>query len=332
MANMSTLVPNTPQHILVFGGPKTGKTELVGKLAARFKLLWFDLEQGSSTLFKLPMEYKKNIELMRIPDNASFPIAIETCLKLVKGKASVCEEHGKVTCMLCKKEGKPEVEFNLPALKDPNTIVVFDTTTQLTHSAISNITKNEPDEYKMQTDDWGKLSSLMDIFFSRIQTAPYHCVCIAHEQDSEVDSMGKGTSKRIARANKLIPVAGSRNFSRTVGKYFDHLVYTEIKNKKYVAASSGTYSTLVLTGTRSDIAIEDTPELGLLPFFTQADSYPTPVSISNGQTPAQITEHTTVISPVEPVMVVPSSAVNPTPVGGKESAKEILARLKAGKK
>jgi len=331
MANMATLTPDTAQHIIVFGGPKTGKTELVGKLAARFKLLWFDLEQGSSTLFKLPMEYKKNIELIRIPDNSGFPIAIETCLKLIKGKVSICEEHGKVTCMLCKKEGKPEVEFNLPTLKDPDTIVVFDSTTQLTHSAISNITRNTDDDYKMQTDDWGKLSGLMDIFFSRIQTAPYHCVCIAHEQDSETDSMGKGTSKRIARANKLIPVAGSRNFSRTVGKYFDHIVYTEIKNKTYIAASSGTYSTLVLTGTRSDIAIENTPELGLLPFFTQADSYPTPVvatpvtpvSISNGQTPAVVTEHTTVITP------------SPTlkPIGGKESAKDILARLQAkGKK
>lgn len=230
--------------------------------------------------------------------------------------------------MLCKKEGKPEVEFNLPALKDPNTIVVFDTTTQLTNSAIANITKGTPEDYKMQTDDWGKLSHLMDKFFSHIQTAPYHCICIAHEQDSEIDSMGKGTSKRIARKNKLIPIAGSRNFSRTLGKYFDHIVYTEIVNKSYIAASSGMYSTLVLTGTRSNIAIEDTPELGLLPFFTQAESYPTPAPEPVSNKTVAVVPKEVVSATIIPSPVIPSSVNN----GGKESAKDILARLQAKQK
>ena len=40
------------QHVLVFGSPKSGKTQLIGELSKEFNLIWFDIESGASTLLK----------------------------------------------------------------------------------------------------------------------------------------------------------------------------------------------------------------------------------------------------------------------------------------
>ena len=54
------------QHVLIFGEAKTGKTQLMASLASKYKLLWFDLEHGVSTLFKLPLELQQNIEVISL--------------------------------------------------------------------------------------------------------------------------------------------------------------------------------------------------------------------------------------------------------------------------
>ena len=68
--------PSSTHRVLIFGAPKSGKTQLAATLAAKFKLLWFDLENGYGTLLKLPKEQQENIELISIPDSKTFPIAI----------------------------------------------------------------------------------------------------------------------------------------------------------------------------------------------------------------------------------------------------------------
>ena len=73
-------------RVIVFGESKSGKTELVGRLAERYNLLYFDLENGFETLLKLPQEWKDRIELVSIPDTKVYPVAIETILKVLEGK------------------------------------------------------------------------------------------------------------------------------------------------------------------------------------------------------------------------------------------------------
>ena len=238
------------------------------------------MENGHETLFQLPEAWQDNIELINLKDTRSFPIAIETCLKMVKGSASICEEHGKVGCMICKRTlatvqkqletSDPEhaeirkrslyddmfIDTNLPALTN-DTIVVFDSLTQLTNSAIAHITKGTPDDYKLDYDDWGNLGKLLDIFLSHLQQASYNVVVISHETEAETEGKKK----------TLVPVGGTRNFSRNVAKYFGHVVYAERKNKKHVFSSSSTYATTILTGSRRDIALEDSEEPSLLAIF-----------------------------------------------------------------
>jgi hypothetical protein len=257
MPKLSKTHASSTRRILLYGPPKSGKTQLAGALASDYDLVWFDLENGHNTLYKLPQSAQERIQLISIPDTRSFPIAIETCLKVIKGvQLSICSEHGKVDCPMCKKSGAEFDTVHLSALPQ-SSIVVFDSLTQLTNSAIAHITKGQPDEYKLQTDDWGNLGKLMDVFLSHVQQAGFNVICISHETDAEMED-GK---------MKIVPVAGTRNFSRNAAKYFDDVIYCEVKNRKHVAASSTTYAIKTLTGSRSAIALENLDPPSLLPLF-----------------------------------------------------------------
>jgi len=256
MAKLSSKSTSSTHRIIVYGAPKSGKTQLVGQLAECYNLIWVDMENGHETLFKLPTDWQDRIELINLPDTRSYPIAAETVLKMVKGAVSICETHGKVSCMICKKEGAATVDINLPALSS-DTVVVFDSLTQLTSSCIAQITKNQPDDYKLDYNDWGNLGKLLDIFLSHIQQANYNVVVISHETEAETEG----------KKNVLVPVGGTKAYSRNVAKFFDHVIYAERKNKKHTFASSTQYATNILTGSRSDVVLEGTEKPTLLAIF-----------------------------------------------------------------
>jgi hypothetical protein len=255
---LSQKTASKSHRVLLFGPPKSGKTQLAGELSRKFNLIWFDLENGVDTLLKLPVEQQERIEVITLPDTRSFPIAIETCLKAIKGTAGkICEAHGKWGCAICAKNSAPMVDVELNTLP-LDTIVVFDSLTQLTNSAIAHITKNQPEDYKLAYDDWGNLGKLMDTFLSHVQQAPFNIVCISHETEAEMED-GK---------TKLVPTAGTRNFSRNTAKYFDEVVYCEVKNKRHIAASSTLYNGNILTGSRTGAVLENQTEASLVPIFS----------------------------------------------------------------
>jgi adenosyl cobinamide kinase/adenosyl cobinamide phosphate guanylyltransferase len=298
MAKLSTKESSRTHRVLIFGPPKSGKTQLAGALAEHYNLIWIDMENGHETLFKLPKKWQERIELIHLKDTPSYPIAIETVLKIIKGKpVDICDEHGKVGCMLCKREEKPFVTVELNSLPE-DTVVVFDSMTQLTTSAINNITKSEADDYKMKTDDWGNLAKLMEIFLSTIQQAHYNCIVISHEVEAETEGKKK----------TLVPVAGSRNSSRNSAKAFDHVIYAERKNRKHVFASSTCYSTSILTGSRTDVEMEANEEASLLQIF-KPELYKKEAGSATKTKPTAV----------------------PAKTGGA-AAKDILARLKTKQK
>ena len=248
----------SPTHrVLIFGAPKSGKTQLAASLASQYNLIWFDLENGYGTLLKLPPNEQERIELISIPDSKIFPIAIETMLKVVTGnEVSICEEHGKVSCPICIKDSKQATKICLKEL-DSNTVVVIDSLSQLSNSAIAFITKGQPDDYKMDFSDWGNLRAIVEKFLSQIQQAKYNIVCISHEEEVQMED---GRSK-------IVPVCGSSKSSRNTAKYFDHVLYCELKNKKHIAASSTTYANNILTGSRTDVFMDADVNPSLLSIF-----------------------------------------------------------------
>jgi len=273
---LSDKAANKTHRIMLFGPPKSGKTQLAGECAAEFDLIWIDMENGIDTLKKFPKEWQDRIEVISLPDTRSYPIAIETCLKLIKGgPVSICDSHGKIDCPHCKKSGASFVSVALNSLP-ASTIVVFDSITQLTNSAIANITKGQADDYKMQTDDWGNLGKLMDIFMSHVQNAPYNVICISHETEVEM----------VDGKPKIVPTTGSKNFSRNTAKYFDEVIYLEVKNGKHRAGSSTVYANSILTGSRSGSILEKTDKPSLIPIFKGEVEVTGAASEQNPGTPA----------------------------------------------
>lgn len=246
------------QHVLVFGASKTGKTEIVGNLAETHNLIWFDCENGFKTLQKMPTTWQDNVELVSLPDTKNWPIAIETLLKVFgqSGAVKVCEAHGKASCPRCTKDALPVTTIDVGALTSKD-IVVIDTLSQVAISVMNSITRNEADDYKPSWDDYRRQGAIMDKLLTNIQQAPCNVVCISHEVDVSKDE----------KVIKLSGMAGTTNFSRNTGKFFDHVIYCEVKNRGHSFGSSTTYSSLALTGSRLDVSMEKMGKASLAPIF-----------------------------------------------------------------
>jgi len=263
---LTKVAQNPIQHIMLFGPPKVGKTQLVTELTKQFNVFYIGLEQGHAVFYKLPAEQQEKVEMLLLPDSKDYPIGCETALKIFKKRDdnkgySVCNQHGKIDCPVCKmkalKDPQAEDVFTTVDLYglDSSWVVVVDSSTQLTNSCVNHITKAMADDYKLEYDDWARLGKLMEIFFSRVQVAPFHVVVISHETEAELED-GK---------TKLVPVAGTRNFSRNSAKYFDHVVYLQVSQGKHAGISMTTQSLNVVAGSRTDVDFRK--EFSLIPFF-----------------------------------------------------------------
>lgn len=249
-----------PNHILVFGDSKTGKTELAGKLAEKFNLYWFDLENGWRTLLKLPRDQQERITLFRIPDSRSYPVAIETMRKIVTGvPMNLCILHGRHNCGICEKSKAAfHPRFCLHELGRED-IFITDSGTQLGNSAINHIIRNQDEEYKPGWEDYRKQGTLLDGFYSNLQQGAYNAVVLCLATNARMEDPDK---------TKLVPSSGTDNFSRYIPKYFDHVVYCDVGTGQHNFGSSTTYRPQVVAGSRSDVALERFQVPSLVPFFT----------------------------------------------------------------
>lgn len=321
------------ERALIFGGPKSGKSLLVGELTKEFNLKYFDLENGYKTLRQLPQAQQDRIELYSIPDTKIWPVAIATMLKVITGlPTTFCVEHGSTQCLLCKKDGRPMESVELNALSGED-IVVVDSMTQLSLSSMSHIKKNDDELDKPTWDNYASQGFLLDKFLSQVQQAKFNICVITHEVESELENGGK----------KLVPVAGTREFSRNTAKYFDHVIYCELKNKKHAFGSATDYSMSVLTGSRVNVAIEKLGTASLLPFFrhevpkASGEAGDTTKVLNTGSTAIVQGKETEVSKTVERVTVAVNNETKEViitplvvPLPKKdETIKEKLARLKA---
>jgi adenylate kinase family enzyme len=254
------------KRVLIYGESLTGKTTLTGTLAAKYKMLWFDLEKGYESLLKLPTKSQENIELIAIPDTKIFPIAIETMLKVFTGKeVFICEEHGKVACPVCKKTQAAETRICLNEL-DENWVVVLDSLTQLSASTINHLMKDKEDTAKPEWEIYRAQGALLEKILSSMQQSKHHIVCISHVVESQQED-GKV---------KLFPVCGTSNFSRNCPRFFDDVVYLELKNKKHTATCSTTYANNITAGSRLGHTIGE--DMNLLSLFIDLGDSPAPVA------------------------------------------------------
>lgn len=262
---LDAFAPSIARKILVYGPPKTGKTDLVGRLAEKKRLWWFDFEDGIKTLMHSPRikkEWMQNIEYFHIPDTQIFPAAIETTLHVIKGGLKqICHDHGIVNCARCKSkgaEGSSSIDVGTFTNDD---VFVMDSVSQLSASAMNHIQRDAilRDNFsaKPDWDDYARQGRILDRIFSILQQAPFHVVVISHENLVEMEDGKK----------KLVPIAGTSQFSKTFAKYFDDVVYCDIVNKKHKAASSTTYSGSIVLGSRTNKELEKMEDPNLLELF-----------------------------------------------------------------
>jgi len=267
--------------VLVYGRAKVGKDAFVGQLArAGYTIWWFDLEDGVKTLLNpeiLPVEFHKNIHVIKVPDNQLVPMAVETLLKVIKGKeCKICWQHGKVDCQVCSKVlGAPVERICLNEFTNKDWLVI-NSVTQLSLSAMYAVIKSaiikDDWEYKPTFHDYRAQGFMLDRIFSIMQSGNFNCVAVSHEIMIEQiqDTSGGGGEKAPGNnVETIVPAAGTRNFSRQFGRYFDNIVYLDIVNKKHRAFSSTVYDGRIMTGSRTGIEIEKLAEgtqniLGLL--------------------------------------------------------------------
>lgn len=243
--------------VLIYGAPKTGKTQLVGtaaKIAELKRIIWIDLENGVETLLHMGLEAKEleKVTLFRIPDTRENPRGIETVLKMFSAKTpiQVCEEHGKVACLECQKAGEPSQEFCLASLTNQD-LVVIDSGSQLGDSAMAMACAGKDITYKPTFDDYGAQVKWLGDIMSTIQSCHFtNFVLISHEAVIEEEVNG-------IKKDKIFPLVGTRAFCSKVGKYFGTVVYLEKKMGKHVAGSSSTYKADVVTGSRLNVRMED---------------------------------------------------------------------------
>ena len=161
--------------VLVYGDAKKGKTHLVATAAELpniKRVFWFDLENGSETLENMGLsdEALDKIILFKIPDTKKLPRACETVLKAFTSEEpiSVCITHGKVACKICAKEDTQEFDIGSLTSED---LVVVDSGSQLSDSALRMAMLGRPVESKPEWDDYTKQCAWLGDILSTMQAA-----------------------------------------------------------------------------------------------------------------------------------------------------------------
>ena len=252
----------SPQHVLVFGPPKSGKTRIIGELANQYKLIWFDLENGKDTLRQLPDDAKRNITYIGIRDTIDAPRAHATIDKIIKGGTfKICDIHGTVDCKHCTTNNPTKfATISIPTestIEAMQTIIVIDSASQLTMSVNGTITLGRDDTYKETFDDWAAQQKYLNRIFSYVQNAPFNIVMTAHEIEAEREDGSK----------RIVPSIGTKNYAVNSAKFFGHVIYMDKVNCKHRAWSATDYSNNVVTGSRLNVAVEDMDEPSLIPIF-----------------------------------------------------------------
>lgn len=244
-----------PQSILLYGAAKSGKTQAVAEIVkAGYNAVWLDCERGIRTLKQTLTEAEQErIIYVRVPDTNTNPVAIATVGKLFAARSPqrICYNHGVVGC------GHPECKspssfyvFD-PSKLDSTWVVVVDSLTQVSESALAHATKDIQaalltNHAKADWDAYAYQGQLLKALLSNMQQSNFHRVFITHE---EVIEQADGSEL-------IFPVCGTRQFSRSVARYFDHICYLYRQNNKHCRASSTTFKATVMSGSRSGLAVE----------------------------------------------------------------------------
>jgi len=297
-----------PNHsILCYGPPKSGKTELIGtaaKLPEIHNIYWFDLENGSETLLHMGLTEDElaKITIFRLKDRPDKPIAIQTMLRVFSAKQAIniCDEHGIVECIDCKRLGVGSTPFWLGQCTH-NDLVVIDSGSQLGDSALIAACMQTGNTMKPGWDEYGPQGKWLAEILTVIQQAAWtNFIVLTHELIYEEEING-------VKRDKIVPLMGSKNFSLKVAKYFGTVVYLHMFLGKHAAGSSTTYKNETLTGSRLNVAIEKSKEKDMRAILIEGGILRQDNSSKEQVAPASVRPAVALVAPV--VSAVPVTEV-----------------------
>lgn len=256
------------QKVEIYGPPKTGKTLLAGLVAEHFKTTWLDLEHGYLTLKQIPKKSQENINLIRIPDDRTNFQAMKAMLYLTDGKPTlICDLHGTIgaICMKCKAldvERRGKIQTIDIESSSKEELFVMDSMTQLSVSAMGYAFKGKQMMGNLSDATIGKQEFshytiqgfMLDKVLTAIQQSQANWIVISHEESLPQED----------GSEKIVPMAGTRNFSKNSARYFDHCVRTSVFNGRYDRNSSALNDPRVLSGSRTGIDMRKDTTLGIV--------------------------------------------------------------------
>lgn len=267
--------PQNCASFLIYGDAKTGKSRLaatVAKVPWVKRVFWIDIENGTDTLLTmlekgiLKEEHAEKITVFKIPDTAQVPRAFETVTKMftMKTDIMICDEHGRVNCRECAKkqglkEGFPGTPFNISKCTHED-FVILDSGSAFADSVLNYYCLGKGADYKPGWDEYNPQGETLKDVLLVVQAAHTNFIVITHSLEIEYEENGK-------KESDTYPLMGTKNFSKRCAKFFNHVLFLEIKVGKHKGGSATTYKRNVLTGSRNDWRIEDQAELDLSVLF-----------------------------------------------------------------
>jgi hypothetical protein len=138
---------------------------------------------------------------------------------------------------------------------DKNWIMVIDSLSELSESILSlvakdnagfNLTESIGALDRLTQEQYGMQGHTLKALGSAIQSAPFHMICIAHEQDL-------ATEKKPIE--NLVPTVGTKNMSKIFAKHFNHVIYCKRENRDHKASSSTKDSNTFVASSSSNLSM-----------------------------------------------------------------------------
>ena len=257
MANLSTLTTKeTPQILLIYGAPLSGKTWAVAQFAKKYRLHWFDLDGKHGTIFSaIPKEFHQNIELYQALDTPERPRASALVLKALSATKpfTFCAAHGDLQCNACMLAKAPMETFDLQSLKCGEDIIVVDNLSALSDSVMSK-NLGFVDAFTPKQKEFGHYNRqefTLNTLMAYAKTCGVHVIFIAHEAGQTYED---GTEK-------LTPVGGSKAYSTRMAGKIHHVIRAKFYNLKFRISSEAASEPGAQLGTVSGRKVTDVESL-----------------------------------------------------------------------
>ena len=279
-----------PKHgfsLLIYGAPKTGKTQLaatIAKVPQIRSVYLLDLENGHETLLTmlrkgiLTQDEADKIQIIAIQDTPMRPLGMETIMRAITVNKPhvICNEHGKINCVQCVGPDKKPTGtvFDISKLTHDD-VVIIDSGSALSTSILNYYTRPDQEGQpfkKAGWDEYGQQGRDLSNVLTVIQACRTNFIFITHElvNDGTMDVLNKRTGEiEVLTYEEHYPLIGTKNFSLNAAKYFSHVIYLSIDLQRHKGGSASTYKNRTITGSRGGWEIEKAPNLSLAAIFDQ---------------------------------------------------------------